>query len=191
MLGVIALVVAVISILLLTLLNNGNDPEGGGSGSGGAGGNSEGGDDNGSLEVQSVVDFDPQGTGGEHPDEVDLVVDGDPATSWTTENYDDPLELLGKDGVGLVFDLGDAEVGGVEVQGCAGCGLQIGHSSSDPSGAADATGFETVGETESAAETESFDFDATTDRYWLVFITTLPGGGGGSAAISEVTFGGP
>jgi eukaryotic-like serine/threonine-protein kinase len=191
MLAVIALAVALISILLLSLLNNRNEPGGGGNG-GGAGGNGGGGGGrNGSVEVQSVVDFDPQGTGGEHPDEVDLAIDGDPATAWTTENYDDSLELLGKDGVGLVFDLGDAEVGGVEVQGCSGCGLQVGHSSSDPTGAADASGFEIVDETDSAGDTEGFEFDATTDRYWLVFVTTLPGGGGGSAAISEVTFGGP
>jgi hypothetical protein len=193
MLGLIAVVVAVISILLLSLLNNGTEPGAGGDRAGGGGGNSGGsGDGSGAVEVRSVVDFDPQGTGeGEHPDEVDLAIDGDPATQWTTESYDDSLELLGKDGVGLVFDLGDAEVAGVEVEGCSGCGLQIGHASSDPTGATDASGFEIVDETDSAGDTESFGFDATTDRYWLVFITTLPGGGGGSAAISEVTFGGP
>ena len=192
MLVVIAVAVAVISILLLSLLDNGNEPGGGGNGGGGGGGNSGGGGgESGSLEVQSVVDFDPQGTGGEHPDEVELAIDRDPATAWTTESYDDSLELLGKDGVGLVFDLGEAEVAGVEVDGCSGCGLEVGHTSTDPTGAADASDFEFVGETDSAGDTETFDFDAITDRYWLVFVTALPGGGGGSAAISEVTFGGP
>ena len=191
MLALIAVAVAVISILLLSLLDNGDQPGAGGNGGGNGGNSGGGGGEGGSLEVQSIVDFDPQGTGGEHPDEVELAIDGDPATAWTTENYDDSLELLGKDGVGLVLDLGEAEVAGVEVQGCSGCSLEVGHASSDPTGAADASGFEIVGETDSAGDAESFDFDATTDRYWLVFITALPGGGGGSAAISEVTFGGP
>jgi eukaryotic-like serine/threonine-protein kinase len=186
MLGIIAAVVAGASILFMTLLDNddggsGNGGRGGGGGSGGSGSNA--------IEVASVVDFDPQGTGGEHPDEVGLAVDGNPSTAWTTEDYQDPLSALGKDGVGLVFDLGDeVEVASVEVQGCDGCGLLIGHGPEAGSAASD---FETVDETESAGDPESFEFDAVADRYWLVFVTLLPGGGGGSASISEVTFGGP
>ena len=76
----------------------------------------------------------------------------------------------------------------VEVQGCAGCGLQVGHAAE---AASDASGFETVGTSDAAGETETFEFDAVSNRYWLVFVTALPGGGGGSASISEVTFGGP
>jgi hypothetical protein len=171
----------------MTLLNNddGGSGDGGPRGEGGGGGGSG----SGALEVASVVDFDPEGDGGEHPDEVGLAVDGNPSTAWTTEDYQDPLSALGKDGVGLVFDLGDeVEVASVEVQGCEGCGLQIGHA---PEAGAAASDFETVGETESAGDPESFEFDAAADRYWLVFVTLLPGGGGGSASISEVTFGGP
>ena len=46
-----------------------------------------------------------------------------------------------------------------------------------------------VGETDAAGDPETFEFEPAADRYWLVFVTTLPGGGG-SASISEVTFGG-
>ena len=68
------------------------------------------------------------------------------------------------------------------------CGLQVGHASE---AASDASGFETVGDSEAAGDPETFEFEPVSDRFWLVFITTLPGGGGGSASISEVTFGGP
>lgn len=187
-LGIIAVIVAASSVLLLNLIN---DPE-----TGGANGNGNGGQGNGggsgsgdTIEVQSASDFDPQGDGTEHSDEVNLAIDGDPSTAWTTEDYQDPLSALGKDGVGLVLDLGDAvEVASVEVQGCSGCGLQVGHASE---AASDASGFEIVGESEAAGDTETFEFEAVSDRYWLVFVTALPGGGGGSASISEVTFGGP
>ena len=191
MLGVIALIVAVASIVLLSLLNDPDPDEGGRETGGGGGGkaDTDEGDDGGALEVQSVTDFDPVGGDGEHPDEVDLAVDGDPNTAWTTESYQDPLSALGKDGVGLVFDLGEgAEVASVDVQGCSTCGLQVGHGEAP---GPDASAFSVVGETDSASDAESFTFDAASNRYWLVFITELPGGGGGSGAISEVTFGGP
>jgi len=189
MLGIMAVIVAAASILLLNLINDRNSEGGGGRNGNGGQANGGGSGDGDTIEVQSVTDFDPQGTGGEHPDEVNLAIDGNPSTAWSTEDYQDPLSALGKDGVGLVLDLGDSvEVASVEVQGCSDCGLQVGHASE---AASDASGFETVGETEAADETETFEFDPVSDRFWLVFITTLPGGGGGSASISEVTFGGP
>lgn len=187
-LGIIVVIVAASSVLLLNLIN---DPEtGGANGSGNGGQGNGGGSGSGdTIEVQSASDFDPQGDGTEHSDEVNLAIDGDPSTAWTTEDYQDPLSAVGKDGVGLVLDLGDAvEVASVEVQGCSGCGLQVGHASE---AASDASGFEIVGESEAAGDTETFEFEAVSDRYWLIFVTALPGGGGGSASISEVTFGGP
>ncbi|MCP3420380.1 protein kinase family protein [Nocardioides pinisoli] len=54
-------------------------------------------------------DFDPQGTDGqqENPDSVPNVLDGDPATSWTTSTYEQNFGPAGlKTGVGLVIDLG-------------------------------------------------------------------------------------
>jgi eukaryotic-like serine/threonine-protein kinase len=188
MLAIIAVIVAGASILMLSLINDpssegGNRTENGGRGNGGGSGNG------GTIEVQSVDDFDPQGDGSEHPEEVNLAIDGNSSTVWTTENYQDPLSALGKDGVGLVLDLGDSvEITSIEVQGCGDCGLQVGHASE---AASDASGFEMMDETDAAGDPETFDFDPVSDRYWLVFITTLPGGGGGSASISEVTFGGP
>lgn len=60
----------------------------------------------GPLTVASVQDFDPLGDGRERPDLLSLATDGDPATAWYTENYQDTPELGGlKEGVGLELDL--------------------------------------------------------------------------------------
>jgi serine/threonine protein kinase len=56
------------------------------------------------TEPETATDFDPFGTGGEHSDEVQFAVDGNPTTAWTTETYE--AEDLGKPGVGLLVDAG-------------------------------------------------------------------------------------
>jgi serine/threonine protein kinase len=58
--------------------------------------------------IGEVSAYDPEGTGppGEHDDLAERVLDGDPATSWNTEMYDD-RDLGAKRGVGLVFELSE------------------------------------------------------------------------------------
>ncbi len=59
--------------------------------------------------------FDPQGDpSSENDEDAPLAVDGDPATSWSTEGYNDQLGPPPglKLGVGLVLDLGDAQAVG-------------------------------------------------------------------------------
>jgi serine/threonine-protein kinase len=54
------------------------------------------------VELQGVASFDPQGDDREeHPDEVGLATDGDPATYWPTSTYEDFSAL--KEGVGIVL----------------------------------------------------------------------------------------
>ncbi|WP_375001279.1 protein kinase [Aeromicrobium sp. CTD01-1L150] len=62
----------------------------------------------GTLPVQEVLDFDPQGQDREeNPDQVGNVLDGDPTTGWQTSTYYNQATLGGlKDGVGLILDLG-------------------------------------------------------------------------------------
>jgi serine/threonine-protein kinase len=55
-----------------------------------------------SLRQSGAQDFDPFGTGGEHPDEAKAVVDGDAATTWSTETYEGGN--LAKEGVGIYVD---------------------------------------------------------------------------------------
>jgi serine/threonine-protein kinase len=60
-----------------------------------------------SLSVVAVHDWDPFGDGGENPDDVGLVLDGDRRTGWSTEEYHEPREEFGnlKPGLGLRLDL--------------------------------------------------------------------------------------
>ena len=54
------------------------------------------------LAQTAAHDYNPFGTGPEHPDEVSNAIDGDPNTTWSTEHYLDGT--LGKPGVGLYVD---------------------------------------------------------------------------------------
>jgi hypothetical protein len=56
----------------------------------------------GKVELTAISDFDPEGDGSEHPEDVPKATDGDPATYWTTETY----QTFSKSGVGLVLDAG-------------------------------------------------------------------------------------
>ena len=178
--GAVALV-AVVATLVSREADDGSLP-------GGNGGN-EGGGGNGPIAVEQVDDFDPHGDGEEHAAEAELAADGNPSTEWTTENYSSSLELQNKPGVGLVFDLGDSvEMGSVEVTGSPDLALEL--RASDESGD-DEQDFDEVDSSEATAGDETFEVDGTSARYWLVWITSLPGDGGGAASIAEVTFGAP
>lgn len=69
------------------------------------------------LAIKDAIDFDPQGdTREENPKQVPLAHDGDPGTAWTTVDYR-RANLSGKDGVGIVFDLGEVhEVARAELE---------------------------------------------------------------------------
>ncbi|HEY8217760.1 MAG TPA: protein kinase [Acidimicrobiia bacterium] len=67
-------------------------------------------------EIQGAADFDPGGDGSEHAESVDLAVDGNPSTSWSTEHYNSADFGGIKDGVGLRLDLaGSSDVSVVEI----------------------------------------------------------------------------
>jgi eukaryotic-like serine/threonine-protein kinase len=59
------------------------------------------------VHLRAVTAYDPFGTGGEHDSQAGLATDGDGATYWETEHYND-APSLGKEGVGLVLDAGEA-----------------------------------------------------------------------------------
>jgi len=61
-----------------------------------------------SVLIAQTIDFDPAGGDGEHPEEAERgdAFDGDPNTSWSTEDYTSPdWGRLNKPGVGLVLEL--------------------------------------------------------------------------------------
>jgi eukaryotic-like serine/threonine-protein kinase len=55
--------------------------------------------------VANVVDFDPQGSDGEHSGETGNAIDADSGTTWSSESYGSPEWGGLKDGVGLIFEL--------------------------------------------------------------------------------------
>ena len=58
----------------------------------------------GDVGIENAATFDPYGGGGENDDTVINLVDGDIATSWRTERYQDPLVGI-KPGVGVTFTM--------------------------------------------------------------------------------------
>ena len=87
--------------------------------------------------------------------------------------------------MGLVFDLGDTRsVTSVVISGSTGS-LEL--RASDEEGD-DAEAFEEVGTASEVDGEVEIEADGAEGRYWLVWITSLPGDGGGSATISEVRF---
>ena len=140
------------------------------------------------LEITGGEVFDPQGDGDpDHPEDVPLVLDGDPATTWATYEYrGSPAFGNLKDGVGLILDLGGAQsVSGVElVSTSPGATVEIrvaeesGSEIDDFTPVADAT----------LEETTQFDFaEPAIAAFVLVWITGLVESDGGFAAsIAEV-----
>ncbi len=137
------------------------------------------------VEVREVLDFDPDGDAQEHPEDVANAIDGDPATAWTTETYSASFATLGKAGVGLILDLGSSvSISSARLAvATPGVSLELRAGNENSS---DETGFELVESVSAAPADAQLSFAPTTARYWLIWITKLPGGGGGRAAIAEV-----
>ena len=150
----------------MSLVSGGTTPSGGGGGS---------------VRLQGVGAYDPDGTGGEHDSEAPLATDGNEATSWQTERYDDPPALAGKPGVGLVLQVEGS--GGIdqvrmtsETPGFD-ARIQAGDSPTGP--------FHDVSSSQTAGAVTTFDLDNVSASYLVVWITTSPPGG--SAHVNEVT----
>jgi eukaryotic-like serine/threonine-protein kinase len=142
------------------------------------------------LEIAGQDSFDPDGDGEEHSEEAALATDGDPSTAWGAEDYEASLADLGKGGIGLVLDLGSPQdVAAVELRtSTPGFTFEIRAADAPPAVADDAEG---VADVASAGATEEVTFDEVRAQYWLVWITKLPGEGGGTVEIQEVAFRAP
>ncbi|MDP9234500.1 MAG: protein kinase [Actinomycetota bacterium] len=188
----IPVVLAVVAVVALALYlpsvigsNNRNPGRGPTTGPSGGGGNPGG----RAIPIASVRSFDPEGDGREHPELVDEVHDGNPATGWHTEDYKSPLQGQ-KPGVGLLFDLGsNASVDRVQIASQT-PGYSFELRAGDSPGTSE-TSFDVIKTVASASGSQDVAFGSTTDRYWLVWITSLPGGGAGTAYLNEVKFFGP
>ncbi|MFD9031424.1 protein kinase family protein [Streptomyces sp. NPDC059567] len=133
------------------------------------------------VAIVGAHDFDPGGDGAETPSEIGNAYDGNPSTSWQTSiyyGYSNFGRL--KEGVGLVLDLGSVQqVSKVDVtfQGTTSVQLRTApeNASSQPS-AADGYTMVTKGSGTQVALTAD---KPVKTRYVLVWLTDLPGSGGG------------
>jgi putative peptidoglycan lipid II flippase len=96
------------------------------------------------------------------------------------------LEALGKPGVGLLFDLGsDRDVERIRLRtDTPGYALEIRAGPNVPD---DESSLEVVARAGEVRPSSVLQAKGA-GRYWLVWITSLPGGGGGSAQVAEVEF---
>ena len=132
------------------------------------------------VRLTAVDAYDPEGGDGEHNDEAPLATDGNPATFWRTERYDD----FTKSGVGIVV----AANQGVALDELTvstdtpGFPARIRASKSAGGGFVDVSGEQTT------TPTTTFDLDTKDNayRYYLVWLQ-LPDGG--VAHINEVKAG--
>jgi serine/threonine protein kinase len=61
------------------------------------------------VQVVAVAAFDPEGDGGEHNNELANLADGDPATTWSTERYNNNQFGGIKTGVGFVLEIDQSQ----------------------------------------------------------------------------------
>jgi eukaryotic-like serine/threonine-protein kinase len=132
-----------------------------------------------SLSRGAATDYDPQGDDEEHADEAPRAVDGDPATTWSTETYRDDVITgpSGPKGVGLYVDA---------KPGVAATSILIGtqkpgwdaeiYAAGAGSVPDDLDGWTKVGEgTIDKRKTRlTLDTGGEEQRYYLIWITSLP-----------------
>jgi eukaryotic-like serine/threonine-protein kinase len=128
------------------------------------------------VRIRAVSDFDPQGDGTEHPDEIGLATDRDVSTYWPTETYNS----FDKDGVGVVVDAGSQVALSrlVVVSDTPGFRAMIlGGSNRDGN-------FVDVAAEQEVGRRSTFDVDTRGEafRYYVVWITNVSG----SAHVNEV-----
>ena len=136
------------------------------------------------VQIAKADDFDPKadgGSGAENPKQAKLAIDGDPATTWTTERYRKLAALGGlKPGVGLVLDLGkertltqltlELEGGGTDLE------VRVPKDPGEDSPMKSNEQWTVVAATRDAAGRAQLDLPGSPkSRYWLVYLTSLPG----------------
>jgi serine/threonine protein kinase len=147
---------------------------------------SDGGGGGGGTQVRLVASnaYDPEGDGQEHDEDVPNATDGNSATFWETENYrGSPTFGNLKSGVGIVFDAGrpvqaESMTVATDTPGFT-ANVEVGASSNGP--------FNSVSASQTVAGQTTFQLSVpVARRYYLLWITRLPAGGG-RTHVSEVT----
>jgi eukaryotic-like serine/threonine-protein kinase len=127
------------------------------------------------IHIASATDFDPYGTGGEHPDEVSLAIDHNPTgTGWSTENY---TGVLDKPGVGIYVDAGKAVTAGkVELRFAkAGEDVEIRSAPGASQAPESLDSWKVIGQkSDAGTHTVINTPNAGPSRFYLVWLTKLP-----------------
>jgi eukaryotic-like serine/threonine-protein kinase len=152
-----------------------------------------------SLAQTAAHDYNPFGTGAENPGQVDLAVDSDPNTTWSTEHYyNGTLKKIGGTGVGLYLDaapgvavrqielLTPTPGFGVQIYGANHIDLSLAYGDSTPLSARGWRGPLGAESAVASPERIAVDTSGRRFRYYLIWITTLPPGQE-YASIAEVT----
>ncbi len=148
--------------------------------------------------VESSDVFDPASPGeGDNAQDAPLAADGDLQTAWVSEPYEERDFGPDKDGVGLMFDLGEErEVRGVVIELVrGGLDVELYASNTAPHELMGVQGWGEVRASQTDIRpSQPFQLNPTSQRYWLVWITGLSAGGADgeyTAEVAEVAFLGP
>jgi serine/threonine-protein kinase len=123
------------------------------------------------VELSDAVDFDPEGTSGEHPEETGLAIDDDPDSAWTTENYEQPD--YGKTGVGLYVETAEPiDPAVIEIQTPDPGWAMTLYGANEPSDSLD--DWTELEQVESIGDTERIPLEGggQSFRYFLIWSTT-------------------
>jgi eukaryotic-like serine/threonine-protein kinase len=131
------------------------------------------------IVVQSATDFDPDGDGVEHSEEVGFAIDGNPTSSaWTTETYTTGPTVskeIGPSGVGLYLDAGsEVRARTLEVRSAdPGWDLEVYGAAGTPP--EDLDGWTRIGGAVDLDTRQSVPLDSGGQpyRYYLLWITKL------------------
>lgn len=145
------------------------------------------------IKIVKAKDFDPEGNGEEHPDQVKNTYDGKTKTTWKTMSYERKPEFGGeKSGVGIIYDLGSvtaiSQVTVLLKRDPTSLELRI--PADDPAKSpSDPDDWEPVTTVEDSSETADLRAPAgTKTRYVLVWLTKVPKDGDRyRGEIAEVT----
>jgi serine/threonine-protein kinase len=140
-----------------------------------------------SLHKNAAHDYDPYGTGGEHPELARFAVDRDPSSTWSTENYD--AGDLQKPGVGLYIDAKPSvSAKALQIQTpTPGFDVELYAAKDGPPKTVPDPGWKLVGSAKGLKSRQSISLDTASQRfrYYLIWITKLPPQGK-KVEISEV-----
>ncbi len=138
------------------------------------------------VSVTAIRVFDPEGDGAEHDGEIPNLTDGDTATAWTTERYNDPLPLI-KSGVGFTVAI-EGTPGRVDLLGAVdGMSFRLYWSeSANPT----LSGWEGLAGGSTRGDSGSLQLPPRNGGFWLIWLTDVPADpeGGYVGSIGEVRF---